>query len=117
MPGTWLKKSFPSLKFLGPYVKEVLERVVFFQDWVDQGSPTVYWISGFFFTQAFLTGSKQNYARKFKIPIDHIDFDFEIKDGQDDFTEPPEDGVYCRGEADCSSCFFAVLALVLLGHL
>jgi len=27
----WLKKSFPSVKPLGPYVKEVLERVVFFQ--------------------------------------------------------------------------------------
>ncbi|KAF5833110.1 DNAH7 protein [Dunaliella salina] len=97
VPGTWLKKSFPSLKPLGPYVKEVLERVVFFQDWVDQGPPTVYWLSGFFFTQAFLTGSKQNFARKFKIPIDHIDFDFDIRDKDGDCSEPPSDGVYCRG--------------------
>ena len=48
-------------------------------------------------TQAFLTGSKQNFARKFKIPIDHIDFDFDIKDSEGDCSEPPSDGVYCKG--------------------
>jgi hypothetical protein len=47
--------------------------------------------------QAFLTGAKQNYARKFKIPIDHIDFDFVVKDGEGDCDEAPADGVYCRG--------------------
>lgn len=67
------------------------------QSWIDNGPPTVYWISGFFFTQAFLTGSKQNFARKFKIPIDHVDFDFEVKDGDGDCEDPPPDGVYCSG--------------------
>ncbi|KAK9812825.1 hypothetical protein WJX72_004356 [[Myrmecia] bisecta] len=97
VPAMWLKKSFPSLKALGAYVKEVVERCQFFQDWIDNGAPTVFWISCFFFTQAFMTGAKQNFARKCRIPIDQIDFDFEIMDGPNDCKAPPEDGIYCRG--------------------
>lgn len=56
VPGLWLRKSFPSLKPLGGYLREVLERVAFFSGWLQHGAPPVYWISGFFFTQVRLLG-------------------------------------------------------------
>jgi dynein heavy chain len=51
--------------------------------------------------QAFLTGAQQNFARKFKIPIDHLTFEFFITkteaDDRNSITHPPENGVFVYG--------------------
>lgn len=50
VPAMWLAVSFPSLKTLGGYMKDLISRLKWFSTWVEEGLPKVLWISRFFFT-------------------------------------------------------------------
>ena len=96
VPDKW--KSYPSLKPLGSWVADFLKRLVFYDDWVNKGKPITFWISGFYFTQSFLTGIRQNYARSNNIAIDLLDIDQQIyPPGKEDTVERPPSGALVTG--------------------
>jgi len=99
VPDIWHKAAYPSLKPLGSWVNDLMSRFEMFDNWIANGSPGVYWISGFYFTQAFLTGTRQNYARKYTIPIDEIVWDFAMLRRSNDpkRMKKAEDGAYVNG--------------------
>jgi dynein heavy chain len=68
VPDVWKGRSFASRKPLGAYFAELCDRLQMLDTWIEKGAPPIFWITGFFFPQSFLTGVSQNYARKYVIP-------------------------------------------------
>ena len=106
VPPTWCQpgggvegKGHLSLKPLASWIEDLVERIKFLQDWYDNGTPCVYWVSGFFFPQAFFTGTKQNYARQHVIAIDKLSFKYVVRDDMTykEITEKPESGCLIYG--------------------
>jgi dynein heavy chain len=59
VPEAWFAVGYPSLKPLASWVVDLEERLAFVKKWIAYGHPSVFWISGFFFPQAFMTGVLQ----------------------------------------------------------
>ncbi|KAA6377713.1 MAG: putative dynein heavy chain, partial [Streblomastix strix] len=98
VPNQWADAAYPSLKPLGAWVADLIERILFFRQWLTQGMPSSFWFSGFFFPQGFLTAVLQTYARKYKLPIDTLRFKYQaLKDKKDTIQTAPPDGVYIYG--------------------
>ena len=95
IPQTWSKISYLTCKSLLPYIIDLQKRVKFFSDWVDTGQPACFWLPGFYFSQAFLTATLQEYSRNKRVPIDTLKFSVEILDTVP-FTAP-EFGTYIYG--------------------
>lgn len=99
VPKAWASVGFLSLKPLASWIIDCNDRIDFLENWLSTGTPIKFWFSGFFFPQAFLTGTLQNYARRNNVPIDKVTFDFLMKDTitHEDIKEAPTDGCYIYG--------------------
>jgi dynein heavy chain len=63
VPIKWKKVSWES-PTLGYWFSDVLQRYEQYMDWLENGTPKCFWISGFFNTLGFLTAVKQQSTRK-----------------------------------------------------
>jgi dynein heavy chain len=99
VPALWEARAYPSLKPLAAWVADLVERLEFIAGWVGAGPPPVFWISGFFCPQAFLSGIMQNYARSHTLPIDTLSWDFVYLNHRpaEAITAKPTDGCFIRG--------------------
>ncbi|XP_046331899.2 dynein axonemal heavy chain 6-like [Haliotis rufescens] len=118
VPQLWANAAYPSLKPMASWVADLVLRCAFIDNWIVHGIPKSYWLAGFYFPQGFLTGTLQNYARKYDYPIDHLSFSYKVlphyRDQKDVFKqmeevkfgeememdkeiERPEDGVLVHG--------------------
>jgi len=57
VPRMWADKGFLSLKPLASWIIDLNDRINFLNQWIDHGTPLTFWMPGFFFPQAFITGT------------------------------------------------------------
>jgi dynein heavy chain len=114
IPPMWEKKSYPTLRTLGPWVTDVLQRAAQLADWTgDLAVPKVSWFPGFFNPQSFLTAVMQTTARKNEWPLDKtvVQTDVTKKRDPEEIEGPSREGAYING---CMMEGFASMPVLLV---
>ena len=98
IPYAWSKISYSSFKPFGSWITDLKKRIEFIMDWLVNGHPATYWLSGLFYPQGFITGVYQNHARETKKPISDIILKFEVMNiPHEKIEKAPSCGIYVYG--------------------
>ncbi|CAD6991963.1 unnamed protein product [Ceratitis capitata] len=98
IPESWMKISWESTT-LGFWYTELLERNGQFRTWISTDRPKVFWMTGFFNPQGFLTAMRQEVTRAHKgWALDSVVLQNQItRYNKEDISEYPTEGVYVHG--------------------
>ena len=98
IPLAWQKVGYSSFKSFISWKNDLQKRIEFIRDWLINGHPTTFWISGLFYPQGFITGVYQNHARETKIPVSDIVLEYQVMNQtKDEIKKGPDAGVYIYG--------------------
>lgn len=78
IPRAWQSRSYPSLKPLASYIRDLCERIAFFRKWIDNGEPRVFWFSAFYFPQGLVGAHIWLYAARHSMDTDLISIRYDI---------------------------------------
>ena len=99
IPASWMKYAYASLRPLGSWLQNLIERHTQLTEWTaDMSLPKVVWLGALFNPQSFLTAVMQTTARRNDWPLDKTKIVTEVTKKQVDQIEaPPRDGAYIHG--------------------
>eukprot|EP00891_Asterochloris_glomerata_P002883 jgi/Astpho2/2883/Aster-01037 len=99
VPASWVNLAYPSLRPLGSWLLNLLQRVTQLAEWTaDLGVPKSVWLSGLFNPQSFLTAVMQTTARRNDWPLDKTVVLTEVTKKQpDQIDAPSRDGAFIHG--------------------
>ncbi|XP_076632445.1 dynein heavy chain 2, axonemal kl-2 [Colletes latitarsis] len=98
VPSIWLT-TYPSLKLLGAWTRDLVSRVEHFNEWAETTHPPLlFWLAAYTFPTGFLTAVLQTSARLWNVSIDSLSWEFTVLtfDESTIIEQPPDDGVYIR---------------------
>eukprot|EP00898_Chlorokybus_atmophyticus_P007698 jgi/Chlat1/792/Chrsp104S01257 len=102
VPASWEAVAYPSLRPLGSWIINLLERNRQIAEWAAGGDytapPRATWLSGLFNPQSFLTAVMQTTARRNDWPLDRTVLVTEVtKKHLDGVTAPSREGAFVHG--------------------
>lgn len=98
VPRIW-GTTYPSLKPLGSWIKDLIQRIDFFSSWVVDRLPNTWWLPAMTYPAGFLTAVLQVSARMNGVSIDSLSYETTVLTSSDrtTITAAPKDGVYVYG--------------------
>lgn len=78
VPRPWLK-VYLSMKPLGAWIRDLIQRVQYFKGWaITTHPPNFFWLGAFTFPTSFLTAVLQTHSRLQKVSIDQLSWSFGV---------------------------------------
>jgi dynein heavy chain len=101
VPPSWRALAYPSLRPLGSWLSNLLQRAAQLTEWTADlaNAPKAVWLSGLFNPQSFLTAVMQTTARRNDWPLDRTVLVTEVtkRAGPEHVDAPSRDGAYVYG--------------------